>query len=112
MNNTGSSILQLKAGLLHQFLSLGGTSQSSGQTNSQSVLPSLAVLPSPALQISSPTQNSTTQSGSQRSNSRPEVEQPATPAVTYAYMVNLLTQRGRVTSPLGHGMIRTRSLIQ
>ena len=56
-------------------------------------MPSLAVLPSPALQISSPTQNGTTQSSSQRSNSRPEVEQTATPTVTYAYMVKFINPK-------------------
>ena len=95
-NTTGSaldnSILQLKAGLIHQFVSLGGTNQSSGQANSQSVLPPLAVLPSPAPQISL-TQSGSTQSSGQRSSSCHEVEQHATPVVTYAYMVKFINPK-------------------
>ena len=58
---------------------------------SSSVLPSL-VLPSPAIQTPSPA-NGTGQSCSQQSTNHSEVEQPATPAVTYAYMVKLIHQK-------------------
>ena len=90
MNNTSksaldNSILQLKAGLLHQFLSLGGTSQSTGQVNSQSVLPS------PTFQTSSA---STVQLNGQQLKSRLNVEQPSSPAVTqYTYMVKFINPR-------------------
>ena len=84
-NNSVISQLQLKAGLLHQFLSLGS---GTGQTSLSALPPS----GSPALQTSSPT-NGTVQSCSQQSTSRPEVEQPATPAVTYAYMVKLINPK-------------------
>ena len=84
MNNNVIGQLQLKAGLLHQFPSLGS---GTGQTSSN-VLPSL-VLPSPALQTSSPT-NGTGQPCSQQSTSRPEV---AKPAVTYTYMVKFINPK-------------------
>jgi len=93
MNNTSksaydNSILQLKAGLLHQFLSLGGTSQSTGQANLQSVLPSLTVLPSPTLSAS------TVQLNGQQLKSRLNVEQPSSPVVTqYTYMVKFINPR-------------------
>ena len=86
MNNSNNVIsqLQIKAGLLDQFLLF--ESGTASQTNS-SVFPSL-VLPSPALQTSSPT-NTTGESCSQQSTSRLEVEKPVTPAVTYTYMIKI-----------------------